>query len=86
MSLPFFFRHSNVTMPFYVNANIGDEDTQLLNKVTIRVSYSYSRPLFDAKIYMELMLPLVTRWSKIAEYYYYYIYIYIFFLSKLPQT
>ena len=64
----FFFKHSDVIMPFYVNADIGDEDTQLLNKVTTRAAYSDSKPLFDAKVYMELMLPLVTRWSRTVEY------------------
>ena len=50
-------------MPFYANTNIGDEDTRLLSKVTFRtaVVYSYSKLLFDAKVHMELMLPLVTR-------------------------
>lgn len=84
----FFFTESFMSLlPFYANANIGDEDTRLLSNVTIRDCYSILifDLLFDAKVHMEHMLLLVTRQLRTAEYLFKHklLFIYIYIISPL---
>ena len=83
----FFFKYSSchcylfTRMPTLVMKTPGYSAT---SHFRIAIAYSYYEPLFDAKVHMGLMLLLVTRQLRIAEFFISFIFFIFYFFSWDP--